>query len=522
MPNKTYDFQGQGGGLVSDSNPFTLADNEWSDMNNVRIHNRAVSKIAGEAQLLTTDNEPRHSQFVNGYDTGKYYYYIDTDGLTHRINASGSEAEVTKGVGGTKTPLTTGVQYQMNPLNGGYVLQVNDGNRTPQYITSVGSGTDTTELTDIPGWSYNTAYTNVMAAVIRPFKYVQVAGNITQTVTADNSVERNAGTIRISNLAAPGNLPTWDPTLSNATSADELELTENGEVIDMVSLGDNLMIFTDDSIFSLRIASDNTPIVEKQLVGRGMLAQGCGLEFFGRLFVVGNEDIYVFQGGAGTRSVADAKTRDYFFDNVDATNYKNTFVIHNERHDEIWVCFPETGNVACNKALIYNYVDNTWTKRDLNDVWPGSNGPTITSNAFVLVDQAPQLPTTAKILTMDRGTTFDGTAFTAYVERKGLDVSPGEPNISKWTNEIYFFITGSGNATVKTRTTDTPGRPVDFSSTTDRYLSTRVFNIDGDMSDLKVSSVLNGKFLNIRIEGEDEWSLHRYTIEFKASDKRVG
>ena len=515
MAEKTYDFQSTNGGLVSDSNPFTLADNEWSDMNNIRIHNRAIGAITGEEQLLTTDHEPRHSQFVNGYDTGKYYYYIDTDGLTHRITATGSEAEVTKGVGGTKTPLTTGVQYQMNPLNGGYVLQVNDGNRTPQYITSVGSGTDTTQLTDIPGWDYNTAYTDVRAAVIRPFKYVQVAGNITQTVTADNSVERNAGTIRISNLATPGNLPTWDPTLAAATSADEFELADNGEIIDMVSLGDNLMIFTDNTIFSLRLNSDNSSTVQKQLTGRGMLAVGCGIEFFGKLFVVGSEDIYIFQGGAGTRSVADSKVRDYFFDNLDATNYKNTYVIHNERHDEIWICFPETGNTACTKALIYNYVDNTWSKRDLNDVWPGSNGPTITSNAFVLADQAPQLPTTNKILTMDRGTTFDGTAFTSYVERKGLDISPGTPNISEWISDIYMILTGSGETTVITQATGTPGATVDFTS---NDATTSTFD---PATELKVSPRVNGKFLNIRIEGQNEWLLHRYTVNFKPSDRRT-
>ena len=384
MPNKTYAFGGKGGGLVSDSNAFTLTDQEWSDMNNVRIHNRAVSKIEGHQRAVTLDHEPVHSVFVDGYNND-FFYYIDTEGRTYRVDAADSETEVTKGVSGTRDELAEGVQYQMNPIQGGYTLLVNDGSQTPQYITSVGSGTNTTELTDIPGWEYNSAYNTVSAAVVRPFKYVLIAMGITQTRASDSAIERNVGTIRVSNQAAPGAFPTWDPTATNADTADEFELAENGEIIDGVALGDNFMIFTRNDIYSLRLTGNTTvPVsVSKQLSGRGMLAQSCGLEFFGKLFVVGPEDIYTFQGGAGTQSVADDRVRDAFFDSLNQTHYQNTFVVHNERHDEIWVCYPDTDSTGpCNRALIYNYTNDNWTKRDLPNVYQGSSGPTVSSNAF--------------------------------------------------------------------------------------------------------------------------------------------
>ena len=523
MTNKVVSFQSAGGGLVKDSNAFTLADNEWSDVSNVRFRNRAVSKIAGEKTLLDVDNTPRHSVFLNGHSTGKFYYYIDSSGNTHRVNASGTESEVTKGISGTKSSLATGVTYQMSPVQGGYTLLVNDGDSTPQFITSVGTGNKTTELTDIPGWDYSDAFENVKAGVIRPFKYVLVAGNITQTDSSDNSIQRNAGTIRVSNQAAAGALPTWDTSLGSADTSDEFELSENGEIKEMVSLGDNLMIFTNDDIYGLTLTNSTTsPVrVSKQLSGRGILSTDCAVEFFGRLFVVGNEDIYIFQGGAATQSISDGRVREYFFNNLNSTHFDNTFTVHNERFDEIWVCFPDTDSSgACNKALIWNYVYNTWSERDLPNVFAGSQGPNIVSSAFDQSDFRPVLPSTSSLKLMDDGTTFSGTEFTAHVERKGMDLVAGTPGTSEWVDSIYFILTGEGTSTIKVRSTDTPGRPVDFSNDNDREIRTREFNIDGDASDLKIDPRRNGKFFNLRVEGSNDWNLHQYVCQFKTSDQR--
>ena len=44
------------GGVVIDSDPFSLAPNEWSNCRNVRFDNRAVRKIAGEEVMFTRFN----------------------------------------------------------------------------------------------------------------------------------------------------------------------------------------------------------------------------------------------------------------------------------------------------------------------------------------------------------------------------------------------------------------------------------------------------------------------------------
>lgn len=518
---KTFDFRTGTGGFVPDCSGYSLADNEWSDLNNVRIRNRAVSRIAGHTQPLGLDSEARYSVFLNGYSGNKYYYYIDSDGLTHRVGADDSETEVTKGVGGTKSPLETDdPNYLMAPFQGGYSLLVNDGHSTPQYITSVGTGTNTTELTDIPGWEYNSAYESVSCHVIRPFKYVMVAGGITQTLTSDNSIERNVGTVRVSNQAAPGSLPTWDPDASGADTADEFELSEYGSIVDFVALGDNLQIFTDDEIYSLRLTGNTTQpvVVAKQMSGRGMLATDCGVEFFGKLFVVGPEDIYLYQGGAGAQSVAEGRVRDYFRNDLSDDHYLNAFVRHNEQLNEIWVHYPDTNSTgACNKALIWNYTSNVWYPRDLQDVYAGSLGPAVSNEDFVLSDYKLMLPTTGGLLRMDDGDDFNGDPINWLMERKGHNLVPNQPNVSKWTNEVFINATGSGDFTVRQRATNNAGEEFEFDDN-DAKIKESSFTLQDELS---VGGITNGKFYNIQFSGTSDINLHSFTVMLKGSNQRT-
>ncbi len=515
MPAKVIDYKNDNGGYIPDCNGLTLLDQEWTDVNNVRIRDRSVSKITGEAQLLNLDNTPNHSIFLEGFGTAQFYYYVSSTGRTYRVQATGSEAEVTKNVGDSNVePFTPAAQLQMSAYQGGYTLVINDGNRTPQYITSIGTGSNSTELTDLPGWDYSDAFSNVKAAVVRPFLYTLVAGNITQTNT-DNVITQSAGTIRISNQSTAGGLPTWDPNLGD--TADEFELAESGEIREMLALQDQLMIYTADDIYSLRFTGSTVAPVKvgKILSGRGILASGCVLEFFGKHFVVGPEDIYVFQSSVAVKSVADGRTRKYFKDNLHATHYENTYVVHNEQFDEMWICFPNLDSTGpCNVALIWNYTYNTWTRRDLPNVYPGSYGPTIVSNAFSFKDTALVLPssTGGDLKQMDVGNTFSGTNFEAYVEKNMYDFAQEAVSLNKETPEMNFVMSGTGEVDITVTATDSPGTVVD-------YEANNAYSTTFDISDeLHINPRTNGTFLNFRIASTnaDSWSLHRIVIESEA------
>ena len=52
------------------------------------------------------------------------------------------------------------------------------------------------------------------------------------------------------------------------------------------------------------------------------------------------------------------------------------FILRNNTYDEIWICFPNLDSAGpCNEALIWNYRENTWTRRDLPNSYSGTQGP---------------------------------------------------------------------------------------------------------------------------------------------------
>ena len=101
-------------------------------------------------------------------------------------------------------------------------------------------------------------------------------------------------------------IPTWNATYTGATTGDEFDLATNSPIIDMLPFQDAMAVYTTDSVWLVRLTNNSTlPVaVTPGSQGRGMLAKNCGVEYYGRHFVVGNEDIYVYGGGAQVTSVA--------------------------------------------------------------------------------------------------------------------------------------------------------------------------------------------------------------------------
>ncbi|GAF91007.1 unnamed protein product, partial [marine sediment metagenome] len=97
----------------------------------------------------------------------------------------------------------------------------------------------------------------------------------------------------------------------------------------------------------------------------GALTQQCVVDLGDRHFVLGDGDCYVHDGQSST-SVIDKRNRDILFNLIDADNYTNCFVRHHEKRNEVWVCYPFNEQVFPNKVFIWNYVDDTWTQRDLD------------------------------------------------------------------------------------------------------------------------------------------------------------
>ena len=360
-------------GINRDTEAILLPPNAWSDGRNVRFSNGSVEKISGHESILQVSQEPTALLYW-ARPTSPRYIYAATTALYQLLPNNTVQVLNASGV----TYSATG-DWQLSPFNGGYTVIANNGIDIPQYITYGTEGQpNQVSFQDLPDWP-----TTLSAGTVRSFGYNLIAGNLTDRSGA--VVNHQPGTIRVSSQAAPGFVPSsWTVGAALLTTADEFELSTGGRVLEIVGLKNTAMVFTDNSIHLVRPATTRGATqVDNLNYGKGVLAPDCAIEIDGEVFAVDKNDIYVTNGSGAIRTVADGKMRDYFFTNLNATHYENTFVLRNLAQDEIWIVYPTvTSTGPCNEAIIWNYVDDTWTIRDMPDSLAGTIGPSTNGTSF--------------------------------------------------------------------------------------------------------------------------------------------
>ena len=225
----------------------------------------------------------------------------------------------------------------------------------------------------------------VTCGIIESFGNLIVAGNLKTTDATDPTkvLRRQPGVIRVSDVAATDSFPTnWNPFASSVSTADEFTLSETSVVKDMKTLQSNFYIYSTEGIHQLRLTGNlKLPVAFSSVTETyGALSTKSVAEYDGRHFIVGKNDIYSFTGNpADIKSLCDNRTRVYFYNNLNPSYLDKTFVLANHRENEIWINYPTIQSTTglCNEALIYNYRDNTWTIRDLNNVKAGDIGPVV-------------------------------------------------------------------------------------------------------------------------------------------------
>ena len=179
----------------------------------------------------------------------------------------------------------------------------------------------------------------------------------------------------------PGAVPNnWDPFAAGVSTADEFTLSETNVITEMKSLQGNMYIYSTNSIHVMRLTGNvNIPVQFGPVTDEyGCLSRGSVVEYDGKHFVVGNNDLYTFSGNPGNiQSLSDGKIREYFYNNLNPIHEAKMFTLLNHHENEIWVCYPTLASFRgeCDEALLWNYRDNTWSIRDLNNVVSGDTGP---------------------------------------------------------------------------------------------------------------------------------------------------
>ena len=492
MPITTIPALGQYG-LVADQQPQELPPNGISSAINARFRNGSAERFAGHVRIFGTPSVTPYFVAPFGSATARF--------VIHSGLASTFADDGTTRTDITGTPFTGAIddRFTGGALHGLFVL--NNGVDQPKYW----DGNPANNLATLTAWD-----SNWRVKFIRPFKNYLVYGYPTKTGAAFPH------TVGWSAAADPGTLPTTYDPASSSTDAGDAPLGETPDVlVDGLPLGEIFLIYKEQSIYRMEYIGGQQIFSFKRVPGNfGMLARGCAAVTPKGHVVLANGDVVLVDGFGEPQSLMVGRGRDTFFQTqLDSTYYARSFVAANPAKNEVWVCYPQVGSSIPDKAMVWNWVDNTWGPRDLpnctyaaagliyypagesNDAQVGTNDEqsgandqtdfTPSDSRFVMASTAPAL------YLADSGNTFDGTSITGRIERTGLVF--GDPGTVKtWLSMtpriaaaagavVYIQFGGSMTADVDPTWSD----PIEFTVGTDfkaygfatgRYLAYRIYS----------------------------------------------
>jgi len=407
---------------------------------------------------------------------------------------------------------------------------ITNGQDDPQSWDPVGTGQ---RLVDLPNWPASTE-----CKIIRAFKNFLVAMYITKSGTISPHM------VKWSHQADPGAVPnSWDETDPTKDAGEnELADTEAGVIQDAETLRDILVIYKDHSTWGMQhIGGIFIFRFFKIFTSSGILTQRCVQTVNnGAQHAVATQDDLIIHDGTVAQSVFDKRWRRFYQQTLDPDNFDRSFVQTNPRESELWLCFPQVGQIRPDTAIVWNWKDNSIGVRDLPDAAyiargiidetaPGSTWADHTEAWQANLDewggtafkkQIQELlicdPTNTKFFRVDNTNQFNTANMNSFIERKGLAIAgvdrAGQPKVDfgsrKLVKRIWPKMEG-GPVTVRVGTQE---RAEDMIT----YGPSQVFTpgVD-DFLDVSVS----GRLIAVRFESNTDvgWNLEGYDLEVEVT-----
>jgi len=502
-------------GIINDISPYELSSDSWSGGNNIQFDNNKTKKINGHSQIFGTLSGAPYWLLHFSTPTINYWFYPSltkiyrTDGSTH--------SDVTRTSGGDYSA-TAGHGWNGGVLGGVAIL--NNGVDVPQMM-----GTSASNCSNLSNW-----LSNATCSVIRPFKQFLVALDTTESST------RYPFRVRWSHPAEGGTVPvTWDAS-DASKDAGYVDLSQtNGFVIDSLALKDTNIIYKEDSVWGMSFEGGQSIFRFFEIFNdAGILGRRCVQSFDDYHFVVSSNDVYI-HNGQSKHSVVDSKIRDELFNSIHASYYDRTFVAPNYESNEMWVCFVSGSNTTdafADKAFIYNWRNQTWSKRDLPHVshisWGILSGATGTtdwsetgtwdtdSEPWDYRGYNPSLTSllladvnNSKLFEADKTNQFNGVNYLSYIEKTGMSLGYTG---TKHIKSIRPSIGGTGSVDVYVGQEMKPNQGVVWKGP---YVFT-----SGTHSEIPVR--VTGNYVAVKLESTDDktWSLDNLELHWTTSGDR--
>ena len=367
---------------------------------------------------------------------------------------------------------------------------------------------------------------------MRAFRSFLIALNITKDGVNFPRV------VKWSTESATQTLPTsWNETTSTV-DAGEFELADSkGDILDGLQLRDSFMIYKEDAVYSMTFVGTPFIFSFRQLSPTiGAISKNCVAEFDGGHAIFGKGNFYI-NDGQRIKPILPMKLKEYVFQSIDGQQTNKCFVTADYGRTEILFCFTADGATTDqpNKAVVWNYITNTFTIRDIpdlshigygnvgnpirattwaatTDTWESSTGPWTMS--YDLQDKVLLFadPGNTKLYRDNSGNKEDTTFMDSYIERSGLTLNEqGQPDQTtvKRISAIYPKMSISSDNEINVY--------LGPSMSTEEGITWNAPTTFNPNTQSKVSVRGTGKLYAVKFESttDMDWELDGYAIDVK-------
>ena len=377
-------------GVIPDANPYDLPSNAFSDCSNVvfdenRIQRSPVFKqlfnvirsslsydsAVGSYDSQTTPYESAEGspatnvRFVSSYQdpsTGEVVLIADRDG-TVRTYPGGNLQFATPGSG----TLVTNDEPWSHAQVAGKSFLARKG-MTP-YVRWIGVQSDYTYLEG--DWPVGDT-----ANVVRGFLDYAVLLGVTKGSTEYPTMVKWSNPI---GYADDTDTINWDPSNPNFVAGENVLGDLKTPIRDGLQLGNVFVIYAQDQVWLMEYTGSSFVFNFRRLFPTGgIINTNCVVEVEGKHFVFGENDIYLHDGNT-KKSIADGRVRRRVYQSLDRSKQSGFFALHDSVSNLIYFCYTsKTDEIAyrntqfCNRAAVYNYMEDTWSFMDLPNIVGGS------------------------------------------------------------------------------------------------------------------------------------------------------
>jgi hypothetical protein len=228
-----------------------------------------------------------------------------------------------------------------------------------------------------------------------------------------------------------------DYTPVSTNEAGSLRISDGSRIMGAVKSSGQILVWTDTSMHGIQFVGTPFTFGLRQLGANcGLIAQHAAIEVNGRAYWMSDDSFYMYDGVVKKMPCS---VQDYVFDDMSYTNRNDIACGLNAAFNEIIWYYPSANATQIDRAVAYNYLENTWYTLSLGrTTWLGAY---VYEQPIATEYDASLSANNSTILGLTAGASYvyehesgnnqaDGTAITAFLTSGSVEIADGDELMS--------------------------------------------------------------------------------------------